>query len=459
MDNLNTSINIKDLINTNSEKELKKTLASYLPGEAADLILYLPKKKRLSVFMALPEETAAKTFELLPFGIQKEILGQLPDDRAAQILNALSPDDRTEFFEELPSSVVKELLKLLNTDERKLTLQILGYPEKSVGRLMTPEYIAVRPDWTVKEVLDFVRTQAHYSETIDMIYVIDDHHKLIDDIRLKNFLFASPEAHVKDLCDYKYVFLNVNDDEESAINVFRKYNRAALPVTDSKGILLGIVTMDDILHLANREFTEDVQKMGAVEALDEPYMDTPFLELMKKRAGWLTVLFIGEMFTATAMGYFEGEIAKAVVLALFLPLIISSGGNSGSQASSLIIRALALGEVTLKDWWKIMRREIFSGLFLGSVLGVIGFFRVVVWSQFTNLYGEHWLLIGTTIGFALIGVVLWGTITGSMLPLILKRCGADPAVSSAPFVATLIDVTGIVIYFTVALLFLTGTLL
>jgi len=259
--------------------------------------------------------------------------------------------------------------------------------------------------------------------------------------------------------DNKFNSLKVTDDEETAVQEFRKNNRVALPVIDDAGIMIGIVTIDDVLRLAVEEETENIQKIGGVEALDEPYMKISFLKLMKKRSGWLIILFLGEMLTATAMAFFEGEIAKAVVLALFVPLIISSGGNSGSQASSLIIRAMALGEVTFRDWWRVMRREFASGLFLGSVLGIIGFTRVTVWTLFTNIYGEHWLLVALVVGFSLVGVVLWGTLSGSMLPLLLKKLGADPAVSSAPFVATLVDVTGLVIYFSIAFLIMHGTLL
>jgi magnesium transporter len=272
-------------------------------------------------------------------------------------------------------------------------------------------------------------------------------------------LLAPLDARVSDLADYKYIKLHVDDSEEKAINIFRKYERVALPVIDSKGILSGIVTIDDILNVVSEEDTEDMQKIGGMAALNEPYMDTPFFSLMRKRLGWLVILFLGELLTASAMGFFEDEIAKAVVLALFLPLIISSGGNAGSQASTLIIRAMALGEINLKDWWRIMRREVFSGMYLGFILGMIGFFRVAIWSQFTSIYGPHWLLIAFTIFFALIGVVLWGTLSGSMLPLVLKRCGFDPAVSSAPLVATLVDVTGLIIYFNVALYILQGTML
>jgi magnesium transporter len=348
---------------------------------------------------------------------------------------------------------------LLNPEERAITLSLLGYPEHSVGRLMTPDYLAVRKDWTIKEVFDYVREYGHDSETVNVIYVIDDNGVLIDDIRIREVLFVPPQKKIEELMDNRYLALDVTDDEEAAIGIFRKNNRFALPVIDKNGILIGVVTIDDVLRLAEEEDTEDIQKIGGVEALDEPYMKVPFMKLMQKRAGWLIVLFLGEMLTATAMSYFEDEIAKAVVLALFIPLIISSGGNSGSQASTLIIRAMALGEVSLADWWRIMRREILSGVFLGFVLGTIGFIRVATWTLFSDIYGPHWLLVAFTLFFSLVGVVVWGTLTGSMLPLVLKKLGTDPAVSSAPFVATLVDVTGLVIYFTIAILLFSGTLL
>jgi magnesium transporter len=354
---------------------------------------------------------------------------------------------------------VKELIKLLDPEERKITLSLLGYPETSVGRMMTPEYIAVQEEWTVKQVLRYIREYGKDSETIDVIYVIDEKGKLIDDFRIREFLLVSPDTVVHTLMDDRFVALHVNDDQEEAIQIFRMENRVALPVVDDTGILLGIITIDDILWIANEEHTEDIQRIGGTEALDEPYLDIPLLKLVKKRIGWLVILFIGEMLTATAMGFFEDEIAKAVVLALFVPLIISSGGNSGSQASTLIIQAMALGEISISDWWRVMRREIVSGLVLGSVLGFIGFVRILLWNSFFHTYGEHTVLIGTTVGLSLIGVVLWGTLSGSMLPLMLKRLGADPATSSAPFVATLVDVTGLLIYFSVAFALMKGILL
>jgi magnesium transporter len=324
---------------------------------------------------------------------------------------------------------------------------------------MTPDYISVRKEWTVAESLDYIRTHGMDSETLNVIYVVDDRGLLIDDIRIRELLLSSPDRRISDLMNENFVALQANDDEESAVNVFSKYNRVALPVIDSSGTLLGIVTIDDVLSVAQKESTDDIQKFGGVEALDEPYISMPLLRMVKKRAGWLVILFLSEMLTATAMGFFQDEIAKAVVLALFVPLIISSGGNSGSQAATLIIRAMALGEVKLKGWWRVMRRELLSGLMLGSILGFIGFMRIALWSAFSPIYGPHWPLVAMTVGTSLVGVVLWGTLSGSMLPFVLKRLGADPATSSAPFVATLVDVTGLVIYFSVAVAFLSGTLL
>ncbi len=453
------TIDIRNLLEDGRKEELREGLNKMVLTDIIELLQELPEDYNARVFDLLELPLALKAFKLLEPSVQKELLWSMRNDKAAQLLNELPADDRTAFFEELPSTVVKELLKLLTNEERTITLSLLGYPEHSVGRLMNPDYLAVKKEWTVKQVLDYVRENGHDSETVNVIYIIDESGKLIDDIRIREVLFVSPDKSMTEIMDNRFLALSVNDDEETAIGAFRNNNRFALPVIDDGGILIGIVTIDDVLRLAEDEDTEDIQKIGGVEALEEPYMTVPFFKLMQKRAGWLTVLFMGEMLTASAMGYFEDEISRAVVLALFIPLIISSGGNSGSQASTLIIRALALGEVTLSDWWHIMRREILSGLFLGSILGLIGFIRVATWTLFTDLYGPHWMLVALTVAFSLVGVVLWGTLSGSMLPLLLKRAGTDPAVSSAPFVATLVDVTGLVIYFSIAIMLLRGTLL
>lgn len=427
-------------------------------ADVADLI-FENEDYAAQIIANLSIHRAASTFKILDFHIQKAIVADLPSFKTAELLNELQADDRTDFLEDLPKEVLRDLLKLLDPEERMVTLSLLGYPEDSVGRLMTPDYVYVYEHNTVEEGFNIIRKYAKNTETIDVIYVINDNGELIDDLRIKEFILAAPDKKVEELIDHRVISLNVNDDQEHANQVFKMNNRVALPVVDDNNVLLGIITIDDILWVASEEFSEDMQKMGGTEALDEPYLEMPLFRLFRKRVGWMVVLFIGELLTASVMAYFEDEIAKAVILALFVPLIISSGGNSGSQASTLIIQAMAVGEIYVSDWWRIMRREIFSGLLIGSVLGLLGFLRVIIWQQFTHIYSEHYVFVGLTVGISLMGVVLWGTVTGSMLPLLLKRVGFDPAVSSAPFVATLVDVTGLIIYFSVAYMFLQGLLL
>jgi magnesium transporter len=454
----NVKENFLEIINKEDVLETREFLNDQNISDVAYLIYEMPDlSSRIISNMSI--HRAASVFKILDFSTQKAIIQELPPYKTAELLNELPADDRTSFLEELPSEVVKELIRLLDPEERKITLSLLGYPDGSVGRLMTPDYIAVQVDWTMTEVLDQIRKEGKHSETIDVIYVVNDRGEFVDDVRIREILLADPSKVIEEIIDYRSITLNVNDAQEVANQIFKMNNRVALPVVDDKNILLGIVTIDDVLWVANEEFSEDMQKIGGTEALDEPYLEIPMHKLFKKRVVWLIVLFLGEMLTASAMGYFEDEIAKAVVLALFVPLIISSGGNSGSQASTLIIQAMAVGEITISDWWKVLRREIISGLLLGLVLGCIGFFRVIVWNSIFHTYGDNSVLIAITVGFSLIGVVLWGTITGSMLPIFLKKLGADPATSSAPFVATLVDVTGLLIYFSLAFLLMRGILL
>jgi magnesium transporter len=450
---------IKDLINSRDFTSLKEVLVDWTPADIADLLTDLPDYEQAVLFRILPKDLATDTFEYLDVEVQLSLLKALGNEEVAFILNDMSPDDRTAMLEEVPASVLKQMMSLLSVKERHIAQSLLGYPENSVGRLMTPDYLAIREDWTVQEVLDYIRKYGKDIETLNIIYVTNGKGKLIDDIRIGEFLLAPLELSVSELMDGNFTYLQVFDDQEKAVEVFKKYDRIALPVTDSSGILVGIVTVDDVLDVAEEEATEDFQKLGAVEALEDSYASIPMLQMIKKRAGWLSVLFIGELFTASAMGFFETEISKAVVLALFIPLIISSGGNSGSQAATLVIRALSLGEVSIRDWLFVMKREIISGLILGTILAILGFLRITLWQNFSGIYGAHWLPIAFTVSFALVGVVLWGTLMGSMLPLLLKKVGFDPAVSSAPFVATLVDVTGLMIYFSIALLLLKGTLL
>ena len=447
----------KDVLNAGNEEAINAFLNEQNISDVAELIDD-NEDKEIDIFMRLSMNRATSVFKILDHPTQKRIIKNLPPTKSAELLNKMEPDDRTSFFEDLPNEVVRELVKTLVPEERKITLSLLGYPENSVGRLMTPDYVYVYEYNTVAEVLNIIRNVGKNTETIDVVYVINKHGELLDDLRIREFILASPETKVSEMMDGRFIELNVNDDQETANEVFKMNNRVALPVVDDYNVLLGIVTIDDVLWVTNEEFSEDIQKIGGAEALDMPYLETPFFGLVKKRVGWLTILFFGEMLTATAMAFYNDEMKAAIILTNFIPLIISTGGNSGTQASTLIIQAMALGELEIADWWRVMRREILSGLMLGVILGSIGFLRITIWSflmhhgVMPDIYGLHWILIGFTVFFSLIGVVLWGSLIGSMLPLLLKRLGADPASSSAPFVATLVDVTGLIIFFNIALM-------
>jgi magnesium transporter len=462
-DELKEEINLSEVfletLSKNDAHLLRALLDEQNISDVVELVNEFPAHEA-TIIDHMTVHRAVSVFKILDINQQKDIIKELPARKTAKILNELPPDDRTDFLEELPKAAIRDLIKLLDPEERKITLSLLGYPEDSVGRLMTPDYVYVYPHYTVTQVLDTIRRYGKNSETIDVIYIIDEQGGLVDDIRIRDLLLAKPDDIIKDIIDGRFVALNVYDDQEHASQVFKMNNRTAIPVVDDNDVLLGIVTIYDILWVTNEEFSEDMQKMGGTEALNEPYLDISIFKLFKKRITWLVVLFFGEMFTATAMGYFQDELAKVLVLASFIPLILSTGGNTGSQSSTLIIQAMSVGEITIADWWKILKRELTSGLLLGGLLGIIGFFRVSVWHMIApGFYGAHWMLIAVTIGFTIVGVVVWGTITGSMLPIVLKKLGADPAVSSAPFVATLVDVTAILIYFSLAYLFLQGTLL
>jgi magnesium transporter len=450
---------IRELIQQDDRETLRDVLNRWSPPDLGDLLRDLSADEDIFAFQSLRPELAAETFSYLDSAAQEQFLKVLPEVEVGRILNALSPDDRTTLLEGRTHEETERLLTLLTPKEQRVARKLLSYGEGTVGRLMTPDFIDVKEVWTVTDTLAHVRRVGRDSETLSAVYVIDEQNHLIDDIRMREILLASPDAIVRELMDRQFVALQVTDPETVAVEAFRKYDRTVLPVIDSRGILLGVVTVDDVLDVAEEEATREIQRFGGLEALDEPYVATPLLAMVRKRASWLVVLFLGELLTASAMGYFENEIEKAVVLALFVPLIISSGGNSGSQAATLMVRAIAMGEVKLRDWRMVLRRELMSGLLLGLVLGLIGFVRIALWSTFSDIYGPHWMLVGLTVGLSLIFIVLWGTVSGAMLPFLLKRAGLDPATSSAPFVATLVDVTGLVIYFSVALVVLHGTLL
>jgi magnesium transporter len=427
------------------------------PAELARLFQSFTNDEAITAFLALPEDLQVKTFSFFDHVIQAGTMEELPLARKQNILNNLESNDRVTFFESLDGVEVTEYLNLLNDKNRLATYDLLGYPEQSVARLMNTKFTTVRKEWTLAQAVEHIRR--FYGDTPDanVIFVVDNNGRLVDELPIRRIALNDQQKTIEDIMDGFHIKLDIQDSIEDAIQKFKEYDRVAIPVTNSNNVVMGVVTIDDVIDEAEEKDTKDMQQFGGVESLDLPYVKTGFFTMIQKRAGWLIVLFIGELFTATAMAFFELELKKAIVLQLFIPLIISSGGNTGSQAATLIIRAMALKELSYRDWWYVMKREILSGLTLGAILGGIGFIRIVIW-QYLGWYnyGEtfNWVLVGVTVSLSVIGIVLWGTLTGSMIPMILKRFNLDPATSSAPFVATLVDVTGLVIYFSIASLLL-----
>ncbi|MEP6800602.1 MAG: magnesium transporter [Acidobacteriota bacterium] len=449
-----------DALRAKDWEALRSQLLRLHPSDVAEMIIELPGEEEGIVFRLLPRDRSARVFAYLPYEHQEALLHSLSRDELKLLLDEIPPDDRTRLFEEVPPEVTRRLLESLSPDELIKARQLLGYPENTAGRFMTPKYVTVQPDMTAAGALAHIRSTGKGKETLNVIYIVDATGKLLEDVRLGSLVLADPDTKVTEIDDPSLVAISATDSVEDVLRAFEKYDRVALPVVDRDQKMLGIITVDDVLDLAERKTTQDMQKAGGSEALDAAYLKTGFWSLLRKRGGWLSALFLGEMLTATAMSHFEVEIQHAVVLALFVPLIISSGGNSGSQATSLMIRSLALRELRLRDWTLVFRRELLTGILLGGFLGFIGFLRIILWQRlhFTD-YGVHYLLVGITVWASLVGVVMFGSLSGSMLPFLLRRLGFDPATSSAPFVATLVDVTGLVIYFSIALLILRGTLL
>lgn len=430
------------------------------PADIAETLSALHADERFLAFLKVPKEYKSDVFSHLDPDFQEETIRSMASDEVSDLLNEMSPDDRTQLFEDFPDELIKSSINLLNPQERRVALKLLGYDVDSIARLMTPYYIQIRKEWTVKRCFQQIKRVGERVETMNFLYVVDEKNKLIDDITIGTLLLAEEDQLISELTDNEFVAITTITTKEDAVPYFEKYDRSALPIITESGVLVGIVTIDDILDQIEEQNTEDIQKFGGVDALDEPYIQTHWFEMIKKRGFWLIVLFLLQLITATVMTFYEKEIASAVVLSLFIPLIISSGGNSGSQAATLIIRAMALQEITVKDWWLVMKKELTTGLFLGSLLGIIGFLRIYIW-QVTGLYdyGEYWFFIAISVAFSLAMIVLWGTLSGSMVPFILKKFNLDPATSSAPFVATLVDVTGLIFYFTIAGIFLAGKLL
>lgn len=435
-------------------------ITSKHPADIADQLTQKSSKDRVLSFLLLAGEAKAEVFPYFDSEIQQELILNLGNEATKELFNELAPDDRTLLLTDFPDSIIKEIINLLDQKEREQALNLLGYESDSIARLMTPHYIQARKDWTVKRVLESIKIHGKKAETLNFVYVVNDKNKLIDDLRIGQLLMAEDSTLIEELMDKNFIAIRTTEKIEESLAIFDKYDREALPIVTEKGILVGIVTFDDLLEQIEQRDTEDMQKFGGMEELDLSYTKTSLSDLVKKRAGWLVVLFLGELLTASAMGHYDDEIAKAVVLALFVPLIISSGGNSGSQAASLIIRAMALKELQLRDWWYVMKKEFVSGLLLGGILGLLGFIRIVIWQE-TGIYdyGPYWLWVALSVSTSLLFIVLWGTLSGSLIPFLLRKMKLDPAAASAPFVATLVDVTGLIIYFSVSALFLAGKLL
>jgi len=430
------------------------------PADIAEHLSILDKKERNLSFLMLSGDKKAEVFPYFENSIQEDIIKSLGDKELSEVLNKINPDDRTKIFEKFPDQLIKNLISLLNENEKETALNLIGYDKDSIARLMTPHYIQVKKNWSVSRVLTHIKKYGKKAETLNYVYVIDENNKLIDDLKIGQLLMADETDTMLKLMDSNFVAITTTTPMVEAFEIFEKYDRSALPIITENGTLVGIVTIDDVIDNIKLRDTHVIQKFGGVEGMDLSYTKTPILSLVSKRAIWLVILFLGEMMTASAMGYFDGEIEKAIVLTLFIPLIISSGGNSGSQAASLIIRAMALKELKLKDWWYVMKKEILSGFLLGGILGLIGFLRILVWQNMGIYdYGIYWFYIALSVSISLVFIVLWGTLTGSLIPFLLRKIGLDPATASAPFVATLVDVTGLVIYFSVSALLLSGKLL
>ncbi len=445
---------VLDLIEQRRFAELRSALQTLAPADIADLISALEPEPAVVVFRLLKRDAAADTLSELDTERRQQLFDALGDVRTVRLLEEMDPDDRAALFDELPIEVSTRLIGRLSPENRRITQSILNYPEDSVGRLTTPDYVRIRPDWTIGQAIDHIRKYGRDAETVHWIFVVDDEGKLIDDLHIRPILLADPAQSVESLMDNRFIALSVSDDQEDAVKQMARYDRTALPVLDTRGHLIGIVTADDIADVAEAEATEDVHKLGGLEALDEPYLSTGFALMVRKRGVWLAALFVLQIATIGVMSFFEEHLQKALYLALFVPLIISSGGNTGTQAASMLTRALALDEVNPADWLKVVRKELLTGLCLGSVLGVLGVGVALLLDVIGMANAPQPLLVGFVVGTSVVGIVIWGTLIGSMLPLLLDKLGLDPATSSAPLVATLMDVSGLAIYFGVALVLL-----
>lgn len=451
---------IDELIAKKEWVAIKESLEDVPAVDVSEILEELDPEIAVVIFRLLKKSKAADVFSYLSSAKGVELLEVFSRQQLSDVMNNLEPDERVALMEELPGDLTQKVMNSMAKDDIAQIRRLLGYPEESVGRLMTTNYVRIKSDWTVNKSFEHIRKYGRNAETVNVIYVVDEDEKLIDDLRLNQFILAEPDTLISDIMDNSFEALSAFDDQEEAVRMLSKYDRVALPVVDSGGILVGIVTVDDVLDVAEEETTEDMQLMAGMSALDKTYSETGINDMVVKRIGWLILLFLGQMFTVTAMAGYQDTLAAAAVLALFIPMIISSGGNSGSQAATLIIRSLSTDDLKLQDWFGVLKREVLSGLFLGSILGIMG---TVVISFWMVVRGEPFsfeiFMQALTVGASLVGVVLFGNISGSMLPFIMSKLGLDPAVTSAPFVATLVDVTGIIIYFSIAVFLLKGVVL
>lgn len=451
---------VHELVQQRAWADLREALHHVPPADVAEIFTSLNQSDAALAFRFLQRDDAGDVFSYMSPELQERLIKELGTEDAVRVIDAMEPDDRVRLLDELPGAVCQRIVASLPPESRRVTQAILGYPAGSVGRLMTPDYVRIRPEWTVAQAVDHVRRYGRDAETINVVYVIDEQGKLIDDLRLRQVLLADPVLKIADLMNQSFYALRADDPQQVAVQMMRRYDRTALPVVDSRGVLVGIVTHDDVADVAEQQATNDMQRLGGVQALEQSYIQTGHIEMFRKRGVWLAVLFVGQTVTILVLGSFQDQIDKAVILTIFMPLVMSCGGNSGSQAATLVTRALALGEITPKDWFRVVRKELISASLLAASLAAMGFACVMIFtSGFGHPRSEFPIHVAATVAVAIAAVVTWGTSVGSLLPLILRRCKLDPATASTPMVATLMDASGTLIYLGFAILILSGRLL
>ncbi|MBN2373295.1 magnesium transporter [bacterium] len=439
---MNWKLEIDECIDRRDWQSLKEILSVMRPPDVADLLETLDPPTSIIIFRLLPRDQAARVFSELEPVAQNKFIARMKDESLRSVLTMLSPDDRTELLEEMPAEVTCKLLDLLSPEDRAEAMTLLGYPEDSVGRLMTPDYIAVKSNWSVSQALEHIRKYGRDAETLNVVYVVDENRRLIDDIPIRHLLLANPQAIIESLMNRRFIYVTTTDDQEEALKKMTRYNLVALPVVDSAGVLIGLVTVDDVLDVAEEETTEDFEKKNAIVPLEITYSSASPWLLYRKRVMWLLLLAVAGFFSSSVIAAFEETLAKLVALAFFIPVLIDSGGNAGCQSSTLIIRALSVGDLSMKKWFVIVKKEVLVGLSLGVTLGLVLFVWGFIWK------GGY--AMGTVIGISMICVIMWANLLGGLLPVVLVKLKLDPAVASSPLITTLVDGTGLVIYFFIA---------